>query len=282
MGFFLKETGLSLTMGVSNFSFVNFLEESFLTHALRPHLRGAILKHMAKKSKKSQNRKKSSSSTDVVSIGRIQKTVPRHINTVMKIRRTWSLEITYVPASGFFSLSPNLQINFSGSVSNVNVGGVATFGPTLVNSSEFSNLFDQWRMTQVVLRADWNVNSVPTADQPSAPPLLYVAADYDDSGDTPVGALLQYPGVTTHSFLTNGYSPFIMSLKPYPLKDVAGTGVLTSYAPDTSGSFIRTSELSTPHYGLKIASLPFGATSTSVTGRICLTAYVDLEFVNPK
>jgi len=208
--------------------------------------------------------------------------VPRAINTVHKVRRSWNQLIPYSPGNGFFAASPNIQVNFSGSVSNINLGGVGVYGPTLPNSSEFSAIFDQWRITSVTLRADWNMNSFSPANVNDTPPLLYYIADYDDSTDAAVQALLQYPGVRTHSFLQNGYSPMIFTIKPKPLKDVAGTGVLTTYAPDTTMPFIRTAEMTTPHYGIKIATQTMGASSTSVTGYLMLTAYIDLEFVGVK
>lgn len=187
--------------------------------------------------------------------------------------------IPYSPGNGFFAASPNIQVNFSASVSNVNLGGVGVYGPTLPNSSEFAAIFDQWRITSVTLRADWNMNSYSPTNVNDTPPLLYYIVDYDDSADASVQALLQYPGVRTHSFLQNGYTPMVFSIKPKPLKDIAGTGVLTTYAPDTTMPFIRTAEMTTPHYGIKIATQTMGASSISVTGYLMLTAYIDLEFV---
>lgn len=215
-------------------------------------------------------------------IGRVTSTVPRGVVTSYKIRRAWQQEITYAPTSGFFAGGPNLQFNFSGSASEVRIGGVATFGPVLVNSSEFSSLFDQWRINSVTMRFDWNTNSATPAEATLVAPLLFMAPDYDDSGDANVAALLQYPSVRTHSFYQNGYSPLIYTLTPRPLKDVAGTGLLTSYSSDMSKPFIRTAELATPHYGVKIATTPMGATSTVAIGRIFITCYIDLEFTNPK
>lgn len=129
---------------------------------------------------------------------------------------------------------------------------------------------------------DWTINSVDPTQLAQAPPLLYAVPDYDDSQDATVAQLLQYPGVRTHSFLQNGYTPFVITLKPRPLRDVAGSGVLTSYSPDMSNPWIRTAELATPYYGLKVASLPIGSTSSTVSGYVLITAFVDLEFVNPK
>lgn len=227
-------------------------------------------------------RSKGNGGQSIADTGRVSSTVPRGVVSTYKIRRAWQQQISYAPSSGFFAGGPNLQFNFSGSASEIRVGGVATFGPTLVNSSEFSALFDQWRINMITIRLDWNTNSAATADINSVAPLLFIVPDYDDSGDANVAALLQYPSVRTHSFYQNGYSPFIYTMTPTPLKDVAGTGMLTSYSSDTSRPFIRTAELGTPHYGIKLATTSMGAASTIATGQIFITCYIDLEFANPK
>lgn len=208
--------------------------------------------------------------------------MPRAITTVHKVRRSWNQIISYSPALGFFGAGPNLQFNFAASTSNISINGVSVYGPTLPNASEFAAIFDQWRITSVTLRADWNLNNYGVENIANTPPLLYYVADYDDSSDAAVSALLQYPGVRTHSFYQNGYSPMIFTCKPKPLKDVAGLGVLTTYSPDTTMPFIRTAEMTTPHYGIKIATQTLGGTSGTNTGFIMFTAFVDLEFVGVK
>lgn len=208
--------------------------------------------------------------------------VPRNSLTTYKIRRAWTQAISYSPATGFFAAGNTVQIQFAASASNINIGGVGVYGPTLPNASEFSALFDQYRIDQVSLRLDWNSNTVATIDVASTPPLIYICADYDDGSDATVNAILQYPGCRTHSFLTNGYTPLVFNLRPLPLKDVAGLGISTGYSPDTSRSFIRTAEMTIPHYGVKFAADIFGGSSSSVTGRLNITCYIDLEFTNPK
>jgi len=214
--------------------------------------------------------------------GVISSQVPRSVRPTFKIRRAWVQQITYSPSTGFAGLGGNLSMYFSAGTSEVFINGTSVYTPTLPSSTEFSNLFDQWRINSVTLRCDWSVNSYQPGDVLAAAPLLYAAIDYDDNSNADVSALVQYPGCVNHSFMKDGYSPFVMTFKPLPLKDVAGVGITTAYSPDTSGSFLRTSNLSVPHYGVKIATSNMGSTSTSVTGVLQITAYVDMEFINPK
>lgn len=171
---------------------------------------------------------------------------------------------------------------FTASTSEVFINGTSIYTPALPNSTEFSNLFDNWRINSVTVRADWSINSYQPGDVLTSAPLLYSALDYDDNNNADVSAIIQYPGCVNHSFMKDGYTPYIITFKPLPLKDVAGVGIVTAYAPDTSGTFLRTANLAVPHYGLKIATSNMGATSASVTGVLQITAFVDLEFSNPK
>lgn len=209
--------------------------------------------------------------------------VPNPSNAVHKIRRSWTLPISYWGTQGWANLgSPDFQINFAASVSNVNIGGVGIYGPNTPNASELSALFDQYRIVGVTVRIDWSYNSYPVSSGQSVAPILYYVADYDDSGGAIVTDLLQYPGVQTHSFMENGYNPLICHIKPKPLRDIASTGLLTAYGPMTTAPWIRTSDMTTPHYGLKFCASQFSIGGTLNIGSIQITSYIDMEFANPK
>ncbi len=209
--------------------------------------------------------------------------VPVSRNPIHNIRRAFSRRFTYVPTTGWdASGSPNIQISFAPGGSEIRLGGVAVYSDTLPSYSEFSNLFDQYRVKSVTCRFDWTANIYTNAGTANVPPLIYVVADYDDSTDASVSALLQYPRVVTHSFISNGYTPLVFQLNPVPLRDVAATGILTGYSPMTKAPFIRTSDSTVPHYGIKIATDTQGGSAATVIGYMTLTCYFDLELVNPK
>ncbi len=209
--------------------------------------------------------------------------VPPPVNSTFKIRRSWTQDIGYYGTNGWFNQGvPDFQINFAAGQSNVNIGGVGVYGPSTPNSAELSNLFDQYRIAQVTVRIDWVYNSYPVTSGNAVAPLIYYVADYDDSGSAVLSSLLQYPGVRTHSFLQDGYTPLVFQVKPKPLRDIASTGILTSYGPMTTAPWIRTAELSTPHYGMKFCASQFGLGGSVLIGNISITCYIDLEMANPR
>lgn len=240
---------------------------------------------MAKKQQRKQNKrsKKNANNDGITAVARPLKSIPVLKTNPTKLRRSWTQEIGYYGTNGWFNTGAlDFQINVAASVSNINLGGVSVYGPATPNSAELSNLFDQYRITGCMLRIDWDYNSYPVSSGTAVAPLIYYVADYDDSGSSPVSTLLQYSGVVTHSFLENGYSPLIVSFKPRPLRDIASTGVLTSYGPMTTAPWIRTSEQATPHYGMKFCASQFGLGGISLIGNITITCYIDLEYANPR
>jgi hypothetical protein len=240
---------------------------------------------MAKHNKKKNNKRRSreNGNRGITAMATSSKIVPNPSNRPFKIRRSWTQDIGYYGSNGWFnSGSSDFQIQFAASSSTIFIGGSAIYGPTTPGSAELSALFDQYRMTQVTVRIDWDYNSYPVSSGVAVAPLMYYVADYDDSTSALIAALLQYPGVKTHSFLENGYKPLITSIRPKPLRDIASTGILTAYGPMTNAPWIRTADMTTPHYGLKFCASNFGLGGIALIGNIIITAYIDMELANPK
>jgi hypothetical protein len=239
------------------------------------------LSHRPKKGRR--NNSKRNSSNSLIAVPRPLSSVPIVNPKSYSLRRTWNQQLSYNPTTGWSgSNSGNIQINFAASASNVNLGGVATYSPTLPNSSEFAGLFDQYRIVDVSLRIDYSINSVTPSNISSTPPLLYIVYDYDNSGDAALSDLLQYPGVVTHCFLSNGYTPYISKLKPRPLMDVASTGVLTAYSPAKVAPYIDTSYMTVPHYGVKMSIASMGGSVNAIIGYLNITAFIDIELINTR
>jgi len=236
-----------------------------------------------KRKQRKSSRRRNGGGSGITAMAKTLSNVPIPSNLTTKMRRTWTLDMGYYGNNGWANTGAlDFQINFAASQSNVNLGGVGFYGPTTINSAELSNLYDQYRLLQVTVRIDWNYNSYPVSSGTAVAPLIYYVADYDDSSSSVISTLLQYPGVKTHSFLQNGYKPLIISVKPKPLRDIASTGVLTSYGPMTSAPWIRTAEMATPHYGLKFCATQFGIGGAVLVGNVTITCYIDLELANPR
>jgi len=235
--------------------------------------------------KRKQKKSKATDGRNIRSAPVLYQSVPViRKNQIHSFRRAVTRSIYWNPFAGLdgFASAYTLQLNFSPGETNYRFSGTSIYTDALPSVSEFSNLYDQWRIKDVIIRIDYTTDIYANSGVAFTPPLLLYAADYDDPGDAPVASMLQLPQTRTHCFMTNGYRPLIMGITPRPLRDVAGSGLLTTYSPMEQNPWLRTTELSAPHYGIKIALQGNGASSNSIIGYFQVTVWYDLEFTNPK
>lgn len=202
-------------------------------------------------------------------------------NPLLCIRRATTRRLA--ASAGFIDefVASTLQLTFSPGSTNYRLGGTSLYSDALPNSAEFSNLFDDYKIKKVTVRVDLPNAWTNSGQTPIFLPNIFWALDRNDGGDATLTDLLQYPQAQIHSFYKNGYSPLIISFSPVPLRDIAGSGVLTSYGAMSAPPFIRTSEMSTPHYGLKMA-FDFASSAQIYTIPLRFTVWYDLEFINPR
>lgn len=174
-----------------------------------------------------------------------------------------------------------LQITFAPSATDFRLDGVSIYSDVLPDVTDFSNLFDQWRLKKVIVRFDFAAGYNNSASTPIIMPSVWYVSDYDDPNSLSLTNMLQYPQVQVHNFYKNGYEPLQVSLSPKPLRDVAGAGVSTGYGPMPVAPWLRTADMSLPHYGMKFA-LDWMGKSQSSQVQMIASIWYELEFTNPK
>lgn len=195
------------------------------------------------------------------------------------LRRKFAADSTNIDGLG----AQTMQFSFSPGATDFRFGGTSIYSDALPNSTEFSALFDQWRIKSVIFRLDCpaNYSAAGANASPTVYPLIHYVLDYDDSVNADINALLQYPQLQTHNFASDGYTPLMIRFSPKPLRDIAGSGLATGYGPMPTAPWIRTSDFTIPHYGLKLAFDWFGYSVTSYVNFVITVSY-EMEFTNPK
>ncbi len=167
-------------------------------------------------------------------------------NKVYTIQRSFNLALIGPPTGGADTLTAyNFALN------------------SVPDSSDFGNLFDQYRIVQI------SVEFIPTSQSGGGP--LYTAIDYDDSATPPsINELLE------HSTLmkTAPGNGIVRTFQPrVPI--AAYSGAFTSYAQATSPWIDNTSN-AVLHYGIKIG-IPF---VTGNANQWYATATITFQFKN--
>lgn len=141
----------------------------------------------------------------------------------------------------------------------------------LPNSSDFTNLFDQYRIVQAEARF------IPVYAPGEFPGSIYTAIDYDDAVDISTTEALQYQTLQ----ITGLYQPFLRTLNPTAADIVYNGNVTVAYGQRSRNEWIDVASPSVPHYGLKVAITTItGAPSSITLGSIVLT--VTLQCKNPR
>lgn len=146
----------------------------------------------------------------------------------------------------------SVKVNMVGSDAIPGGAGGVNFQLTdVVNYTEFTNLFDQYKIAGVAYR--FVVNKDPMQGTPAvtpAYPRLLWAHDYDDSSTPVLNDLYQYPKVNEFWFTDSRNSTRWNFIKPARAAVEYESATLSSYRPQWKG-FIDCASNSAPHYGVK-------------------------------
>lgn len=165
-------------------------------------------------------------------------------------------------SSGLF----NMQFNFTLAGVNVLLNGVASTTLPMPNYTEFTALYDQYRIDYVDCMFIFSNNQSSVNSPGSVLPVMYLAKDYDDSNAANYPDLQQYSTQRVWQLGEQARNNGIYRLRVKPNVDVAlYQGVTTGYARGKP-MLVDTSSPSVPHYGVKIAYDPIftPAASTNV------------------
>jgi hypothetical protein len=165
----------------------------------------------------------------------------------------------------------NMQFNFCLSGVNASIGGASPTLLPLPAATEFSALYDQYRIDYVDCQFMFSNNQSSVNSPGTVLPIMYLAKDYDDSNVANYTDLQQYSTQKTWQLGQHrGDGIYHVKVKPNVDVTVYQSALLTGYARGKP-MFIDTSSPAVPHYGIKIAYDPIftPAASTNVGYLTC-------------
>jgi len=141
----------------------------------------------------------------------------------------------------------------------------------LPNYTDFTTLFDQYRILQVEFRF---INTYGDGEFPGQ---IYSAIDYDDDNAVSITDILQYETLQ----ITNLSRPFYRVLQPKSADIVYNGNLTVAYGQSNQPKWIDVASPGVPHYGVKL-SIPTitGAPNSISLGLIAVN--VVLQCRNPR
>lgn len=116
--------------------------------------------------------------------------------------------------------------------------------------SEYTNLWDQYKINCVVVKFRWSNQARELGDIQHPVPVFHYAIDYnDDATPTTPNELTQYQNY--RSFQLANAKEYKIKLYPKSQSMTYKSAVTTGYSPKKQ--WINTSDPTVPHYGLKFA-----------------------------
>lgn len=140
----------------------------------------------------------------------------------------------------------------------VPAGGSAELGAAftfklsdLVQASEFTRLFDSYRITGVKMTMAPLTNSDITVN-PSYK--VMTAIDLDDDNTPTVAEMIQRSNVSIRTVTSGGNNPqvFTKFCRPRYLTQIYETGVTTGYGQGARKQWLDCADPAIPHYGIKV------------------------------
>lgn len=171
-------------------------------------------------------------------------------------------------------------INAAGNFANTYVTTIQL--SDILQAGEYANLFEFYRIDKLVLKVRYKVGGQYANTDVAAGksmneinPYIYLKVDHDDINPDTM-AVLQQSSKTKDVQLRNDAPFATFAIKPSVLGEIYKSAIASVYSPKW-GVWLPSSELSIPHYGIKMnVEVPAGSTSANygslvLTGKLYFT-----------
>jgi len=180
---------------------------------------------------------------------------------------------TGIAINGAGSGAYDAEIYFNLSGFTVFMGGVSWYSYPMPNFTDFTNLYDQYRIDWIDLEFTLNSNNSSVTNPTLSLPRVFFVEDHDDVAATNLNSLQQYDNLKTWQFGIDSGVMKRVRIHPTPLEMVYYTAALTGYQKGSNKKWINTAYPTIPHYGVKILIDPIVYTAGAIDlGYMSLTA----------
>lgn len=210
---------------------------------------------------------------------------------IYPFERTTRIQFTLNNLTGFIGASSDRQIALSFGLEQTGIWYVnAGISSDITNPgyTDFTNLFDQYRINRVELKFIWQANTSEydpsnQTQSRSIAPLMHMATDYDDSGVFSLDQLLQYPNCRTIQLgQINNAGPIHVINNPGVVVE-SQTDLLTPLPSTMRRSpWCDCAVPNVKHNGLKISWDSMGQDFDLVAGNLIIMVKYSLEFKNAR
>lgn len=197
--------------------------------------------------------------------------------TVYPFKRQIQQTLTLNQSTGWAGGGNDVCISFSLTQATFFVNGAAAFGPSLPNVTEFTGLFDQYRIKKVNIRLIFSNNESGVNAPSTVLPVVHCYNDYNDTTTKALATVQEYPEMKTFQLGTN--RDIRWSCVPHCRADVlTNSGALSSSAMNVTSPWIDTSSANIEHLGARFFFNNLGRNTAVDIGSVLILVDYFMEF----
>ena len=187
--------------------------------------------------------------------------------------------------TGFSLGSYDMEFSFALAGQNNYIGGGFINTSALPDVTEFTNLYDQYRIDKIHMRFGFTNNSSGVNTPTTELPILKICTDYDDVGAITSNQILQYAGMKTFQVGNGGKANdgwYDYWVTPMPQVATYRTAIASGYSRPEKSIKIDTQYNDVPHYGVKLFWDNFGLANAVTVGNLCIVTTYYLTMFHTK
>lgn len=215
-----------------------------------------------------------------VRMGTIKRALRQSKVSVYRFSRCLSQNFTWNPLSGLGASGADLCITNSLSMTDFIINGTSIASPSIPNASEFTNLFDQYRLKRIDYEIYWSQN-LSNAGTAAPIPVVHIVNDYNTVASFSKSDIFQHPDLKTYQ--CDPQKPIKWFVYPHVRSDVlTNGGLVSSSAMNLRAPWIDTSSASIQHLGTLVYIDNLGRTTNADYGTFLFKVIYHMEFKNVK
>lgn len=213
-------------------------------------------------------------------LGRIKRAPRQTTPTVYRFTRVLSQNFSWNPLAGLAGAGPDLCMTHSLSYTDFIINGTSNQQPQIPNVSEFTNLFDQYKIARIDYEIYWSQN-LSNAGVAAPVPIVHIVNDYNTVGAFAKSQIYEEPDMRTYQ--CDPGTPIRWSLYPHVRSDVlTNGGLISSSAMNIKAPWIDTSSPGVQHLGTLVFIDNLGRTTNADYGTFLFKVKYVMEFKNVK
>lgn len=187
---------------------------------------------------------------------------------------TEAISVNAASALGLANLAVyDMELFFTLNSVSLHLGGTLFATYAVPSSSEFTNLYDQYRIDYIDMDITFNSDISSTSNPTTSLPKIWFVEDHNDVNATTLSQVMQYDNVQVWQLGLDGGVMKRIRIKPTTNSLVYYNAITSAYKKNSNKEWLDTQYPNIPYYGVKMVVDPI-----VYTGATQLLGYISMNW----